>query len=209
MTDKAISPLRQRMIEDMTIRKLSPKTQHDYVQRVKNFAAFLGRSPDTASFEDVRRYQLHLAASGVGVPARWIRAIIQIESAGDEHAISARGAMGLMQLMPATWVELSVRYRLGLDPFDPRDNVMAGTAYLRELRDRFGSAGFLAAYHAGPTRYEQHLTKGEPVPPETAAYIAAVTPLLADEPGKDAAVRTKRAVPWREAPLFVERAEAR
>ena len=68
MTDKAISPLRQRMIEDMTIRKLSPKTQHDYVQRVKNFAAFLGRSPDTASFEDVRRYQLHLAASGVGVP---------------------------------------------------------------------------------------------------------------------------------------------
>src|SRR6202162_190080 len=68
MTDKAISPLRQRMIEDMTIRKLAPKTQHDYVQRVKNFAASLGRSPDTASFEDVRRYQLHLAASGVGVP---------------------------------------------------------------------------------------------------------------------------------------------
>jgi hypothetical protein len=54
MTDKAISPLRQRMIEDMTIRKLAPKTQHDYVQRVKNFAAFLGRSPDTASFKDVR-----------------------------------------------------------------------------------------------------------------------------------------------------------
>jgi site-specific recombinase XerD len=56
------------MIEDMTIRKLAPKTQHDYVQRVKSFAAFLGRSPDMASFEDVRRYQLHLAASGVGVP---------------------------------------------------------------------------------------------------------------------------------------------
>jgi site-specific recombinase XerD len=68
MTDKAISPLRQRMIEDMTIRKFSPKTQHDYVQRVKNFAAFLGRSPDTTSFEDVRRYQLHLATSGAGVP---------------------------------------------------------------------------------------------------------------------------------------------
>jgi hypothetical protein len=65
MTDEAISPLRRRMIEDMTIRKFAPKTQHDYVQRVKNFAAFLGRSPDTASFEDVRRYQLHLAASGL------------------------------------------------------------------------------------------------------------------------------------------------
>ena len=60
MTDEAVSPLRRRMIEDMTIRKFAPKTQHDYVQRVKNFAAFLGRSPDTASFEDVRRYQLHL-----------------------------------------------------------------------------------------------------------------------------------------------------
>ena len=68
MTDETMSPLRRRMIEDMTIRKFAPKTQHDYVQRVKNFAAFLGRSPDTVSFEDVRRYQLHLAASGVGVP---------------------------------------------------------------------------------------------------------------------------------------------
>src|SRR5271154_6947474 len=68
MTDKAISPLRQRMIEDMTIRKFAPKTQHDYVQRVKHFTAFLRRSPDTASFEDVRRYQLHLATSGAGVP---------------------------------------------------------------------------------------------------------------------------------------------
>jgi site-specific recombinase XerD len=68
MTDEAMSPLRRRMIEDMTIRKFAPKTQQDYIQRVKNFTAFLRRSPDTASFEDVRRYQLHLAASGVGVP---------------------------------------------------------------------------------------------------------------------------------------------
>ena len=68
MTDEAMSPLRRRMIEDMTIRKFAPKTQHDYAQRVKNFTAFLGRSPDTASFEDVRRYQLHLAGSGVGAP---------------------------------------------------------------------------------------------------------------------------------------------
>jgi site-specific recombinase XerD len=67
MTEQAVSPLRRRMIEDMSIRKLAAKTQHDYVQRIKNFAAFLGRSPDTASFGDVRRYQLHLAASGVGV----------------------------------------------------------------------------------------------------------------------------------------------
>ena len=80
--------------------------------------------------------------------------------------------MGLMQLMPGTWVELGVRYGLGRDPFDPRDNVFAGTAYLREMHDRFGSAGFLAAYHAGPSRYEHHLATGQPLSPDTVAYVA-------------------------------------
>jgi integrase/recombinase XerD len=69
MTDQAISPLRRRMIEDMTIRKLAPKTQQGYIRTIKNLAAFLGRSPATASFEDIRRFQLHLAASGVGAGA--------------------------------------------------------------------------------------------------------------------------------------------
>jgi integrase/recombinase XerD len=68
MTDQAISPLRRRMIEDMAIRKFAAKTQHDYVQRVKDFAIFLGRSPDTAKAEDVRRFRLHLASSGAGTP---------------------------------------------------------------------------------------------------------------------------------------------
>ena len=148
------------------------------------------------------------ASARFAVPARWIRAVMQVESAGDEHAISPRGAMGLMQLMPGTWVELSVRYGLGLDPFDPRDNILAGTAYLREMHDRFGSAGFLAAYHAGPARYGQHLATGQPLPPATIAYVAAVTPLLGDEQGEHAAFRIRRAVPWREAPLFVERTGA-
>jgi site-specific recombinase XerD len=68
MTAEVISSLRRRMIEDMTIRKFAPKTQHDYVQRVKDFATFLGRSPATASKEDVRRYQLHLASIGAHTP---------------------------------------------------------------------------------------------------------------------------------------------
>jgi len=68
MTEQAISPLRRRMIEDMAIRKLGAKTQHDYVQRVKDFAVFLGRSPDKASKEDLRRYQLHLSESGAHTP---------------------------------------------------------------------------------------------------------------------------------------------
>ena len=148
------------------------------------------------------------ASTRFAVPARWIRSVIQVESAGDEHAISPRGAMGLMQLMPGTWLELSARYDLGIDPFDARDNIFAGTAYLKEMHDRFGSAGFLAAYHAGPWRYEQHLVTGKPLPPETIAYVAAVTPLLDNEQGEHAAAGGRRALPWREAPLFVERGGA-
>ena len=76
MTDEAMSPLRRRMIEDMSIRKFAPKTQHDYLQRVKNFTIHLGRSPDTASSEDVRRYQFHLTASGVGVATKTIQQVM-------------------------------------------------------------------------------------------------------------------------------------
>src|SRR6266404_2203218 len=68
MTNAAVGPLRRRMIEDMTIRKFAPRTQEGYIRAVKNFSAFLGASPDKASFEDVRRYRLHLASSGTGVP---------------------------------------------------------------------------------------------------------------------------------------------
>jgi integrase/recombinase XerD len=67
MTYKAISPLRRRMIEDMTIRKLGPKTQAGYIRAVKNFAVFLGHSPDRASIEDIRRYRLSLASGGLGI----------------------------------------------------------------------------------------------------------------------------------------------
>jgi soluble lytic murein transglycosylase-like protein len=155
-----------------------------------------------------RSAYIEQASDRFTVPAHWIRAVIQIESGGDEHAISPRGAMGLMQLKPGTWVELSVRYGLGLDPFDPRDNILAGTAYLREMHDRFGSAGFLAAYHAGPSRYEQHLATGQSLPPDTVAYVAAVTPLLGDEHGERASFGGRRAVPWRQSPLFIGRVNA-
>jgi hypothetical protein len=97
---------------------------------------------------------------------------------------------------------LSVRYGLGIDPLDPHDNIMAGTSYLREMRDRFGSPGFLAAYNAGPERYEQHLTTGRPLPPETQAYVTALAPLVDRERWDDAAFVASRVVPWRQAPLF-------
>ena len=68
MSQAPISPLRRRMIDDMTLRKFAPRTQEGYIRAVKGFSAFLGASPDTASAEDLRRYRLHLVASGTGVP---------------------------------------------------------------------------------------------------------------------------------------------
>ncbi|GIQ75471.1 hypothetical protein BraRD5C2_39120 [Bradyrhizobium sp. RD5-C2] len=85
-----------------------------------------------------------------------------------------------MQIMPATWAELRERYNLGNDPYDPHDNILAGTAYLRELLDRYGSPGVFAAYNAGPSRYEEHLIGGS-LPDETRAYVAKLANLLAFE----------------------------
>jgi soluble lytic murein transglycosylase-like protein len=107
------------------------------------------------------------AAQRSGIPASWIRAVMQAESGGDARAVSSKGAMGLMQIMPETWATLRLRYGLGADPFDPHDNIIVGAAYLRELHDRYGSPGFLAAYNAGPARYEDHLATGQPLPAET------------------------------------------
>jgi hypothetical protein len=142
------------------------------------------------------------ASRRFAIPPHWIRAVMQRESGGDEQATSPKGALGLMQIMPLTWVELSVRYGLGIDPFDPRDNTLAGAAYLREMHDRFGSPGFLAAYNAGPERYEQHLATGRPLPAETQAYVAALAPVIDVEPRDGGSFTASRIVPWRQAPLF-------
>lgn len=114
------------------------------------------------------------AALRFGIPAQWIDAVMRSESFGDASITSPKGAMGLMQIMPRTWAELQVRYGLGANPYDPHDNILAGAAYLRELHDRYGSAGYLAAYNAGPGRYEAYLATGRALPFETLAYIARV-----------------------------------
>jgi hypothetical protein len=74
---------------------------------------------------------------------------------------------------------LRARYNLGADPYDPRDNILAGAAYLREMYDRYGAPGFLAAYNAGPGRYENHLATGRPLPDETLDYVATLAPMIA------------------------------
>jgi soluble lytic murein transglycosylase-like protein len=142
------------------------------------------------------------AAARFGVPEAWIRAVIWAESRGRTHdaagrpIVSRAGARGLMQVMPATYAELARRHGLGPDPDDPRDNILAGTAYLRAMHDRFGSPGFLAAYNAGPARYAEHLASGRPLPRETRAYLASVSARL----GLAAPTMLARAAPAETAP---------
>jgi hypothetical protein len=119
------------------------------------------------------------AALRFGIPERWITAVMQVESAFNARATSPAGAMGLMQVMPQTYAGLRLRYGLGADPYQPRDNVLAGAAYLREMYDRFGAEGFLAAYNAGPGRYQDHLATGRALPRETRDYVARLAPKIA------------------------------
>jgi soluble lytic murein transglycosylase-like protein len=125
------------------------------------------------------------ASRRFGVPEQWIRRVIRIESGGraivrGAPIVSSAGAMGLMQLMPATWRDMRALLGLGSDPFDPHDNIIAGTAYLRLMYDRFGYPGMFAAYNAGPARYADHLASGVNLPTETRAYVARAVGVARD-----------------------------
>ena len=135
----------------------------------------------SAAAGPVDRWADHIAEASArfGVPEAWIRRVIQVESGGrtelDGRPITSHaGAMGLMQLMPGTWREMRALLGLGPDPHDPRDNILAGTAYLRAMYDRFGYPGLFAAYNAGPARYAEHLATGRRLPRETIAYVSSV-----------------------------------
>ncbi len=120
------------------------------------------------------------AALRFDVPEAWIARVMRAESAGQTQRngrpIRSRvGAIGLMQLMPATWAEMRERFSLGPDPDNPRDNILAGTAYLRLMFDSFGYPGCLAAYNAGPAAYAAYLAGRRSLPRETIAYVAKIT----------------------------------
>ncbi|CAN7492867.1 lytic transglycosylase domain-containing protein [Phenylobacterium sp. LjRoot225] len=129
--------------------------------------------PAAARAEEPWAAEVRQAAGRVGLPEPLIHAVLRAESGGDPRAVSRAGAMGLMQLMPATWADLRRELGLGADPFQPADNLQAGAAYLRRLYDRYGLPGALAAYNAGPSRFEAYLN-GRPLPPETRRYVAGL-----------------------------------
>ncbi len=124
-----------------------------------------------------------IASGRFDVPQKWIRQVMRAESGGQEYmngqlTVSPAGAMGLMQLEPETYQEMAARYGLGQDPFNPHDNIMAGTAYIHEMYAVYGSPGFLAAYNAGPGRLDSYMNYHTPLPYETTNYVAMIAPQI-------------------------------
>lgn len=149
------------------------------------------------------------ASGRFSVPPSWIRAVMRQESGGHEYLhgqpiTSDAGAAGLMQVMPSTYAELADRFHLGPDPYEPHDNIMAGTGYIRDLFDRYGSPTFLAAYNAGPHRVDDYLAGRGALPNETVNYVASIAPNLAgDRPltGALAAYADAGPIPAAQAPV--------
>ena len=126
---------------------------------------------------------IRIASKRFDVPQRWIRQVMRVESGGNEYygghlTTSPTGAMGLMQLEPGTYREMAAQYGLGSDPYNPYNNIMAGTAYIHQMYQIYGSPGFLAAYNAGPGRLDDYLDYRQPLPDATKQYIAMIAPQI-------------------------------
>ena len=166
-------------------------------------------SAEALSFYD----HIREASVRFAVPESWIRAVMMQESGGrafiaGRPVVSSAGAVGLMQIMPGTYAELRGRYPfLGRDPSVPRDNILAGTAYLRELHDLYGAPGFLAAYNCGPGCYAAFRAGRRRLPRETRAYLQALGPVVV--PLSRSGVKTAQAKAKAPAPrmLLAERAD--
>ena len=159
--------------------------------------------PKTSTSDPIAAYVAE-ASQRFAIPAGWIRAVMRVESAGEVGVTSPAGAMGLMQVMPQTYATLRTRLGLGANAYDPHDNIMAGAAFLRDMHDRYGDSGFLAAYNAGPARYEEFRAGGRPLPSETILYMARLGPMLGVESNMPLAVNVPSVIAKpEEAPIFV------
>lgn len=139
------------------------------------------------------------AARRSGLSEDVLARVMLAESGGNARIVSVKGAIGCMQIMPATWAYLTARYNLGADPYDARMNMIGGAMYLAELAARYGWPGALAAYNAGPVRYQRYVQGGVPLPSETIAYTTRIDRNAGGPPAVVSAPR------WQEARLFMTR----
>ena len=124
------------------------------------------------------------ASHRVGVPVAWINAVMRVESGGrtmltdSQPMVSSKGALGLMQVLPQTYQDMRAQYKLGPNPFAPKDNISAGAGYLRWLRGKYGYPVMFAAYNAGPGQVDDVLGGQKQLPAETKSYVARVAAIL-------------------------------
>jgi membrane-bound lytic murein transglycosylase B len=138
------------------------------------------------------------ASRRAGVPVAWINAVMRVESGGrtmltnTQPMVSSKGALGLMQVLPETYQDMRAQYRLGPDPFDPRDNISAGAGYLRWLRGKYGYPAMFAAYNAGPGQIDDVLGGSKRLPAETQSYVARVGQILGEASGDGAMINAAK-----------------
>lgn len=166
----------------------APGEEHAFVgMTTAQVARQAAEEADLSPAALINRWQpfIHEASERFSVPENWIRAVIRIESGGratlfGRPITSDAGAMGVMQLMRGTYDEMRTEHDLGPNPYNVRDNILAGTAYLRVLYERYGYPFLFAAYNAGPGRLEDHLRHGHALPKETRAYIKGAVQVVAE-----------------------------
>jgi soluble lytic murein transglycosylase-like protein len=149
----------------------------------------LEREQAMSTAELIDRWAPHIkeASHRFRISTDWIEAVMRIESGGrtlsddNQPITSSAGAMGIMQVMPDTYRDMRLSYGLGGNPHDPRDNILAGTAYLRLLQEKYGYPRMFAAYNAGPAALEAQSAGKRKLPKETRDYVKRISAILGIE----------------------------
>jgi soluble lytic murein transglycosylase-like protein len=157
-----------------------------WLQQKQRWAAAYAQEREMSFSQLINRWQPMIADASkrFGIPAAWIKAVMKTESGGrtmlaaDKPITSSTGAVGLMQLMPGTYQQMRAQHQLGANPANPRDNIMAGAAYLRWLHRKYGFPAMFMAYNDGPGNLEAHRDHGRALPQETKNYITRICAAL-------------------------------
>ncbi len=161
----------------------------------------LAKEKEMSTAELIDRWAPYIkeASRRFKISTDWIKAVMRIESGGrtlsddNQPITSSAGAMGIMQVMPETYLDMKQQYGLGENPHDPRDNILAGTAYLSWLKEKYGYPKMFAAYNAGPATLDAQSTGKRKLPKETRNYVKRINTILGiEEP--EAPVQPAKAV---------------